>query len=117
MIGIQWHLIPAEFVVNVKRAWTFVSALIKKDIIMKKMKKVFKKDKALFKKAKKIKRSNEKKEGKIEKVMKEFKSGSLHSGSKKGPEVKSKKQAIAIALSEARKAGEKVPKKPMKKKK
>lgn len=41
--------------------------------------------------------------GKIKKVMKEFKEGSLHSGSKKGPMVKSKKQAIAIALSEARK--------------
>ena len=38
----------------------------------------------------------------------------LHSGSKKGPKVKSRSQAIAIALSEARKAGEKV--KPKKKK-
>lgn len=41
--------------------------------------------------------------GKIEKVMHEFKEGKLHSGSKKGPEVKSRKQAIAIALSEANK--------------
>jgi hypothetical protein len=41
---------------------------------------------------------------KIEKVMHEFKEGALHSGSKKGPQVKSKKQAIAIALSEARRA-------------
>jgi len=40
------------------------------------------------------------KPAKIKKVMKEFKSGTLHSG-KKGPVVKSKKQAIAIALSEA----------------
>ena len=39
---------------------------------------------------------------KIAKVMHEFKSGALHSGSKKGPEVKSRKQAVAIALSEAR---------------
>lgn len=39
---------------------------------------------------------------KVEKVMKEFKSGKLHSGSKHGPEVKNPKQAIAIALSEAR---------------
>lgn len=39
--------------------------------------------------------------GKVEKVMKEYKSGKLHSGSKKGPQVKSRKQAIAIALSEA----------------
>jgi len=37
---------------------------------------------------------------KVAKVMKEFKGGKLHSGSKKGPVVKSKKQAIAIALSE-----------------
>jgi hypothetical protein len=34
--------------------------------------------------------------------MKEFKTGKLHSGSKKGPVVKSRKQAVAIALSEAR---------------
>lgn len=54
-------------------------------------------------------------EDKVETVMHEFKEGALHSGSKKGPKVKSKKQAIAIALSEARKAGEKV--KPKKKKK
>lgn len=40
---------------------------------------------------------------KIHKVMSEFKEGTLHSGSKKGPEVKNRKQAIAIALSEARK--------------
>lgn len=40
---------------------------------------------------------------KVEKVMKEFKHGKLHSGSKKGPEVTNRKQAIAIALSEARK--------------
>ena len=37
---------------------------------------------------------------KVEKVIREFKSGTLHSG-KKGPVVKSRKQAIAIALSEA----------------
>lgn len=39
--------------------------------------------------------------GKVEKVMKEYKEGKLHSGSKKGPVVKSKKQAVAIAMSEA----------------
>ena len=38
---------------------------------------------------------------KIGKVMGEYKSGMLHSGSKKGPEVTSRKQAIAIALSSA----------------
>ena len=41
--------------------------------------------------------------GKVSKVMKEFKAGKLRSGSKKGPKVKSSKQAIAIALSEERK--------------
>lgn len=40
-------------------------------------------------------------EKKIGKVMDEYKSGTLHSGSKKGPKVKSKSQALAIALSEA----------------
>ena len=38
---------------------------------------------------------------KVAKVMREFKEGTLHSG-KKGPVVKSPKQAIAIALSEAK---------------
>lgn len=47
------------------------------------------------------------KKGKVEKVMKEWKAGTLHSGSKTGPVVKSKKQAEAIALSEARKASKK----------
>jgi hypothetical protein len=42
-----------------------------------------------------------KKPAKVKKVMKEFKEGKLHSGSKKGPVVKNKKQAVAIALSEA----------------
>lgn len=37
----------------------------------------------------------------VEHEMKKFKEGKLHSGSKKGPIVKNKKQAIAIALSEA----------------
>jgi hypothetical protein len=41
---------------------------------------------------------------KVKKVMHEFKAGSLHSGSKKGPVVKERKQAIAIALSEAGKS-------------
>jgi|TARA_R100001143_G_scaffold61779_1_gene63430 hypothetical protein len=40
---------------------------------------------------------------KISKVLREYKKGKLRSGSKKGPKVKSKKQAVAIALSEARK--------------
>ena len=37
---------------------------------------------------------------KVGKVMHEYKTGTLHSG-KKGPVVKSRKQAVAIALSEA----------------
>ncbi len=48
---------------------------------------------------------------KVHKVMREMKEGKLHSGSKKGPIVKNPKQGIAIALSEARKVGAKVPKK------
>lgn len=48
---------------------------------------------------------------KVSKVLHEFKEGKLHSGSKKGPEVTNKKQAVAIALSEARKAGAHIPKK------
>ncbi len=48
---------------------------------------------------------------KVSKVMHEFEEGKLHSGSKKGPVVSSGKQAIAIGLSEARKAGEHIAKK------
>ena len=46
---------------------------------------------------------------KVEKVMREKKRGTLRSGS--GKKVTSRKQAIAIGLSEAREAGAKVPKK------
>jgi hypothetical protein len=41
---------------------------------------------------------------KVKKVMKEFEEGKLHSGSKKGPVVKDKNQALAIGYSEARKS-------------
>lgn len=41
--------------------------------------------------------------------MHEWGQGALHSGSKSGPVVTNQKQALAIAFSQARKAGEKVP--------
>lgn len=47
------------------------------------------------------------KAAKVGKVMGEYKAGTLHSGSKKGPAVTSRKQAVAIALSEGRKAAKK----------
>jgi hypothetical protein len=47
--------------------------------------------------------------GKVEKVMHEYKEGALKSGGKK--KVRSRKQAIAIALSEARKSGARIPRK------
>lgn len=52
---------------------------------------------------------SKKAQDKVEKVMHEKKKGTLRSGS--GKKVTSRKQAIAIGLSEARKAGAKVPKK------
>ena len=47
---------------------------------------------------------------KVKKVMEEKKKGTLRSG-KSGKKVTSRKQAIAIGLSEARKSGAKVPRK------
>ena len=47
---------------------------------------------------------------KVKKVMKEMKEGKLRSG-RSGKKVTSRKQAIAIGLSEARKEGAKVPRK------
>jgi len=41
------------------------------------------------------------KQAKVAKVMREYGKGKLHSGSKKGPTVRSRKQAVAIAMSEA----------------
>lgn len=54
--------------------------------------------------------AKDKEQRKVKKVMSEFAHGELHSGSKKGPVVTSRPQAIAIGLSEARKAGAKIPK-------
>ena len=49
---------------------------------------------------------------KVHKVMEEYKEGSLQSGpGGKGGPVKDRKQAVAIALSEARKSGAKIPRK------
>ena len=47
---------------------------------------------------------------KVKRTMHEMKRGTLKSG-RSGKKVKSRKQAIAIGLSEARKAGAKIPKK------
>jgi hypothetical protein len=47
-------------------------------------------------------------QAKVERAMHERKTGKLKSGST-GKKVKSRKQAIAIGLSEARRAGKKVP--------
>ncbi len=41
---------------------------------------------------------SKKEKSKVKKVMSEFKHGDLHSGSKKGPQVKDRKQAVAIAI-------------------
>ncbi len=51
---------------------------------------------------------SKKSQGKVKKVMEEYKEGTLKSG-RSGKKVKSRKQAVAIGLSEARKAGAKVP--------
>jgi hypothetical protein len=51
---------------------------------------------------------SKKSQEKVEKIMHEYKKGKLKSG-RSGKKVKSRKQAIAIGLSEARKSGAKVP--------
>lgn len=48
-----------------------------------------------------------KQQEKIKRVMREFREGKLHSGSKKGKKVTSRQQAMAIAISEQRKRGRK----------
>lgn len=47
------------------------------------------------------------KKARMQDEMHKFKQGELHSGSKKGPKVKSRKQAVAIALSESGQAKKK----------
>lgn len=61
------------------------------------------------KRKEKMKKSSSPMKTKMKKVMEEFSGGKLHSGSKKGPVVHNRKQAVAIGLSEARKAGAKIP--------
>jgi hypothetical protein len=51
------------------------------------------------------------KKAKVAKVMREFKTGTLNSGSSKGPVVKNKKQAVAIALASAKMTKKKMGKK------
>ena len=57
------------------------------------------------------KKYSKKAQKKVERALHEFKKGELESGSS-GKVVKSRKQAIAIGLSEARKRGAKVPPNP-----
>lgn len=74
-----------------------IGSLRKKKKAKKKSSKTTKRDKKLMKVGRK--------EDKIETVMHEFKEKKLHSGSKRGPKVTNPKQAIAIALSSARRVG------------
>jgi len=53
--------------------------------------------------------SNGKGRRKVRKVMREYKHGALRSGS--GGKVRKRKQAVAIALSEARRSGARIPRK------
>ncbi len=76
----------------------------KKKLSKKRLKKPIVEVEVTAKKMRPLSPKGPKAKGKIEKVMEEFKEGALHSGSKKGPKVKNRKQAVAIALSEARKA-------------
>ena len=55
--------------------------------------------------------ATKKQNAKVGKVMKEYKAGELHSGSKTGPKVTSRAQAIAIGMSEAGMTNKKKPKK------
>ena len=58
------------------------------------------------------KKASSKGKSKVKKVMHEYKHGQLKSGpAGKGGKVKSRKQAVAIALNEARESGARIPKK------
>jgi hypothetical protein len=49
--------------------------------------------------------SKPRRQEKVRQTLREFKTGTLHSGSKKGPLVHNRRQAVAIALNQARKGG------------
>lgn len=72
-----------------------------------KSKKHEKKESKKHEKNEKKKHKASSKKNKVKVVMQEFKSGKLHSGSKKGPKVTNRRQAIAIGLSEQRKENKK----------
>jgi hypothetical protein len=55
--------------------------------------------------------NNAAKKAKIAKVMKEFKAGTLNSGSSRGPVVTGRRQAVAIAMSQAKMSKKKMGKK------
>jgi len=63
-----------------------------------------------------VRKYSKKSQSSVKRAMKKRKKGTLKSG-RSGKKVKSRKQAIAIGLSEARKKGAKVPKKKGSKKK
>jgi hypothetical protein len=48
--------------------------------------------------------SKERRREKVRQTLHEFKAGTLHSTSKQGPLVRNKRQALAIAMSQARRA-------------
>ena len=50
--------------------------------------------------AKPVPRTKAGKQAKVKRTLDEWKAGTLHSGSKKGPIVKSQKQAVAIMLAQ-----------------
>lgn len=60
-----------------------------------------------MKKKSDAKKKGKKSKGKVGKVMQEFEAGKLHSGSKAGPMVTNPRQALAIGMSEQRKAAKK----------
>jgi ribosomal protein L21E len=70
-----------------------------------------KKKKVVKKKIKASAQPKKIKKKKIGKVEKEYKEGELHSGSKTGPVVEKKDEAVAIAISEAKKSKKKKSKK------